>query len=79
MIDLRAIVRAEMTRHHGSKEGAQAALARRLAGPWGVSPDSARRQLNRWLQGGSMTADHFAAVLAALGGRLTFDVTPPHA
>ena len=77
MSDLRAIVRAEMTRQHGREEGAQAALARRLAGPWGVSPESARRQLNRWLQGGSMTAYHFAHVLAALGGRLAFDVTPP--
>lgn len=72
MIDLRALTRAAMIAQHGREEGAQAALARRLAAPWRVSPESAKRQLNRWLQGGSMTADHFAEVLVALGGRLEF-------
>ncbi len=69
--DLRATIRARMIALHGSEEGAQAALARRMAPRWGCSTDSAVKRLQRFRNGkdgkGDMAGDALAEIFAELG------------
>lgn len=74
--DLRALVRARMVALHGGEDGAQAALARRMAPRWGCSADSAVRRLSRWFtDAGDMTSEPLSELLAELGGTLTWDAS----
>lgn len=71
--DLRAIVRARML----ALGITQAALARRMAPRWGCADDSAVKRLSRWQnsrpgEGGDMTGDALAELLAELGGAVAW-------
>jgi hypothetical protein len=67
-LDLRAIVRAAMIASHGAEEGAQAALARRMAPRWGCVKDSAVKRLQRWFhRQKDMASDALALLLEELG------------
>jgi len=71
--DLRAIVRARMLALHGGEDGAQAALARRMAPRWAIPNDQAAERLSRWFHGRrDMPTAAFAELLAELGGSLAW-------
>lgn len=71
--DLRALVRARMVAQHGGEDGAQSALARRMAPRWGIPNDQAAERLSRWFhRRRDMPTDAFAELLAELGGSLAW-------
>jgi len=72
--DLRILVRARMVALHGGEDGAQAALARRMAPRWGyVLQAQAVERLSRWFSGArDMPTAAFAELLAELGGSLAW-------
>ncbi len=71
--DLRDIVRARMIELNGGcKKGAQRALAKRLAKPWGLDNwKAAERRLIVWFRRGDnrrdMTTEPFSVLLEVLG------------
>ena len=71
-LDLRDIARARMIELNGGREkGAQRALAKRLAKPWGLDWKAAERKLILWFRRGEnrtdMTTEPFSVLLDALG------------
>lgn len=67
-----------MVEVHGAEEGAQLALAERLAVTWGITVKSADERLSRWFNGKrDMTTGPLEQLLGVLGLRIEKEDTCP--